>query len=134
MRGSASTLPVACNRPRAVSSLRVVAALPMSIWPQAMLYWRPSSDSELVSPVSACLVDQHLSRAALERPVRDGRNPEGALFRLTGLGDIDPPDVRRAIPLAVDGLEHRLDPFFKALLRCLHRLAIHPGGRALWNL
>ena len=32
---------------------------------------------------------QHLSRAALERPVRDGRNPEGALFRLTGLGDIE---------------------------------------------
>src|SRR6267142_6793512 len=71
---------------------------------------------------------------SLERPVRDGRNPEGALFRLTGLGDIDPPNVRRAIPLAVDGLEHRLYPFFKALLRCLHRLAIHPGGRALWNL
>jgi len=40
---------------------------------------------------------QHLSRAALEgRPVRDGRNPEGALFRLyRGLGDIDPPNVRR---------------------------------------
>src|SRR6476659_7718187 len=71
---------------------------------------------------------------ALERPVRDGRNPEGALFRLTGLGDIDPPNVRRAIPLAVDGLEHRLYPFFKALLRRLHRLAIHPGGGALWNL
>src|SRR5437660_12037109 len=70
---------------------------------------------------------QHLSRAALERPVRDGRNPEGALFRLARLGDIDPPDVRRAIPLAVDGLEHRLYPFFKALLRCLDRLAIHPG-------
>jgi hypothetical protein len=32
----------------------------------------------------------------------------------------------------VDGLEHRLYPFFKALLRCLHRLAIHPGGGALW--
>src|SRR6516225_3621222 len=38
---------------------------------------------------------QHLSRAALERPVRDGRNPEGALFRLTGLGDIDPPSPAR---------------------------------------
>src|ERR1700720_2772730 len=60
--------------------------------------------------------------------------PRGALFRLTGLGDIDPPNVRRAIPLAVDGLEHRLYPFFKALLRRLHRLAIHPGGGALWNL
>src|SRR5436309_3135549 len=37
MRGSASTRPVACNRPCAVSSFRVVAALPMSIWPQAIL-------------------------------------------------------------------------------------------------
>ena len=40
----------------AVSSLRVVAALPMSIWPQAMSYWRPSSDNDLVRPVSPCLV------------------------------------------------------------------------------
>jgi len=34
MRGSASTRPVACSRPHAVSSLRVVAALAMSIWPK----------------------------------------------------------------------------------------------------
>ena len=32
-----------------------VAALPMSIWPQAMPKERPSSDSDLVSPVTACL-------------------------------------------------------------------------------
>ena len=37
MRASGSTLPLACRRPRAVSSLRSVAALPMSIWPQAIL-------------------------------------------------------------------------------------------------
>ena len=34
-----------------------VAALPISIWPQAMSYSRPSSDSERVSPVKACLVE-----------------------------------------------------------------------------
>ncbi len=43
MRASASTRPEAWRRPRAVSSLRVVAALPMSIWPQLMSCSRPSS-------------------------------------------------------------------------------------------
>src|ERR1044072_4393746 len=33
-----------------------VAALPMSIWPHAMSYLRPSSDVDLVRPVIACLV------------------------------------------------------------------------------
>ncbi|MET4359284.1 hypothetical protein ABIC08_009261 [Bradyrhizobium sp. RT9b] len=82
------------------------------------------------------LVDggQHLSRTALERPVGDSWDPEGALFRLTGLGDIDPPNVRRPISLAVDGLEHRLDPSVEALPRRLHRLSVHPGGGALRNL
>src|SRR5260370_23882629 len=51
---------------------------------------------------------QHLSRGALERPVRDSWNPEGALLRLARLGDIDPPNVRRTISLAVDGLAHPL--------------------------
>src|SRR5438876_12254064 len=68
MRGSASTRPVACNRPRAVSSLRLVAALPMSIWPQAMLYCRPSKDSERVSPVSACLVEASGASSTTARP------------------------------------------------------------------
>jgi hypothetical protein len=34
-----------------------VTALPMSIWPQAMSYWRPSSEVDLVRPVMACLVE-----------------------------------------------------------------------------
>src|SRR5438094_947961 len=33
-----------------------VAALPMSIWPHAMSYLRPSSDADLVKPVIACFV------------------------------------------------------------------------------
>src|SRR5262249_35217829 len=49
---------------------------------------------------------QLLSRGALERPLADGGPPGGALLRLLGLGDIDPPNVGRAISLAVDGLEH----------------------------
>src|SRR5580692_10438177 len=82
------------------------------------------------------LVDggQHLSRGALERPVGDSWNPEGALLRLARLGDIDPPNVRRTISLAVDGLEHRLYPPLEALLRRLHRLTIHPGCGSLRNL
>ena len=32
-----------------------VSALPMSIWPQAMLNARPSSEIDLVRPVTACL-------------------------------------------------------------------------------
>src|SRR5205814_539172 len=34
-----------------------VSELPMSIWPQAMSYCRPSSEVDLVSPVMACLVE-----------------------------------------------------------------------------
>jgi hypothetical protein len=59
---------------------------------------------------------QHLSRAALKGPVGDSRNAKWALFRLARLGDIDPPNVRRSISLAVDGLEHWLYPFLKAFL------------------
>src|SRR5438034_2638053 len=33
-----------------------VAALPISIWPQAISYLRPSSEMHLVRPVMACLV------------------------------------------------------------------------------
>src|SRR5580700_4081771 len=33
-----------------------VAAFPMSIWPQAMLYFLPSSDVDRVRPVTACFV------------------------------------------------------------------------------
>ncbi|WP_210160798.1 hypothetical protein, partial [Sinorhizobium fredii] len=53
--------------------------------------------------------------------------------RLSGLGDITPPDCRRAIPLTVNGLKHRLDPFSKAFLRRLHRLPIHPDRRTVRN-
>ena len=42
--------------PSAIRSVISVAALPMSICPQAMSYLRPSSEMHLVSPVIACLV------------------------------------------------------------------------------
>src|SRR5689334_2690847 len=50
------TLPLACGTPLAMRAVRSVAALPMSIWPHAMSYFRPSSDVDLVRPVMACLV------------------------------------------------------------------------------
>ena len=42
--------------PRPIPPVISVAALPMSICPQAIPYGRPSSDSDLVRPVIACLV------------------------------------------------------------------------------
>src|SRR2546428_11377954 len=55
--GSTATVPFGCGTPLAIRSVIGVAALPMSIWPQAMSYFRPSSDVALVSPVIACLVE-----------------------------------------------------------------------------
>lgn len=73
---------------------------------------------------------QHLSRTALVRPVRNGWHPKRALpsYRAWGckLAVLPARDI-----LAVNGLEHRLYPLSKALLRRLHRLTIYPGGRAL---
>jgi hypothetical protein len=46
------------------------------------------------------------------------------LYRLARLGDINAPNVRCLISLAVNGFEHQPDPFLEALLRPLHRLAI----------
>src|SRR5437879_13618516 len=48
---------------------------------------------------------QHLSRGALERPVGDSWNAEGAFLRLARLGDLDSPNVRREIALTVDGCD-----------------------------
>ena len=56
IRGSTIMAPFACGTPAAMRSVISVAALPMSIWLQAMLNGRPSSDSDLVRPVIACLV------------------------------------------------------------------------------
>ena len=47
---------VGLRHPAAIRSAISVAALPMSICPQAMSYSRPSSESDLVRPVMACLV------------------------------------------------------------------------------
>src|SRR5215469_16612011 len=112
--------------PPLMTSLRVAkGVMGTELWPAAE---RAGQEVLLVNS------GQHLSRGALERPVGDSWHPEGALLRLTGLGDIDPPNVRRAISLAVDGLEHRLYPTLEALLRRLHRLTIHPGGGSFRNL
>ena len=77
------------------------------------------------------LVDggHYLSSTALERPVIDTRNTQGAFLLLAGLRDIDPPDCRRAISLTVHGLKHGFNPSPKALLRLGYVLAIHPRRR-----
>ncbi len=54
--GSTANSPLAWRIPLRIRSVISVAALPMSIWPQAIRYGRPSSDSDFVSPVTACLV------------------------------------------------------------------------------
>ncbi|MND06267.1 hypothetical protein D3C83_275430 [compost metagenome] len=56
MRASTMTVPFACCTPLVMRSVISVAALPMSIWPQAMSCARPSSEIDLVRPVTACLV------------------------------------------------------------------------------
>src|SRR6201996_1278031 len=55
MVGSAAMFPPACREPVAMPVVMRVAALPISICPQAMSYARPSRDKERVSPVIACL-------------------------------------------------------------------------------
>ena len=47
MRGSTMTVPLGWTMPLAMRSVISVAALPMSIWPQAMSYLRPSSEVDL---------------------------------------------------------------------------------------
>src|SRR5216683_1160093 len=56
MRGSTSRSPFAWMTPLTMGSVISVAALPISIWPHAMSYLRPSRDVDLVKPVIACFV------------------------------------------------------------------------------
>ena len=52
--GSGRIDPSACATPPLILAVMSVAALPMSIWPQAMSKGRPSSASVRVRPVTAC--------------------------------------------------------------------------------
>ena len=56
MVGSGAMEPLACGMPVFIFSVISVPALPMSIWQTAMSYLRPSSEPDLVRPVTACLV------------------------------------------------------------------------------
>src|SRR5258706_316450 len=56
MRGSTIVSPFAWGTPLVMRSVIGVAALPMSIWLQAISCLRPSSEIDLVRPVIACLV------------------------------------------------------------------------------
>ena len=77
-----------------------------------------------------------LARSGLvpyRRPARRSSAQAGRSATSTGSRSTRP-SVRRSISLAVNGLEHRLYPPIEALLRRLHRLAIHPCGRPLRKL
>src|SRR5205085_5181470 len=52
---SIMTSPLGCGTPRVIRCVISVSALPTSIWPHEMSYLRPSSEVDLVSPVTACL-------------------------------------------------------------------------------
>src|SRR6185312_1589093 len=52
--GSGAMRPSACTTPCLNLSAQPVSALPISIWPQAMSYLRPSSAVDLVRPKTAC--------------------------------------------------------------------------------
>ena len=54
--GSGASEPSACGTPWLICAVMAVAALPMSICPQAMSWARPSREMDLVRPVIACLV------------------------------------------------------------------------------
>ena len=75
-----------------------------------------------------------MSDASLKRPVRYTRHAQRAFLFLSGFRDIHSPYAWRLISLAVNRLEHRFNPFPKALLRLRHRLSIHPRSRACSDL
>src|SRR6516162_8652529 len=83
MRGSTSTEPLGCGTPLVIRSVIGVAALPISIWLQAMSYLRPSSAIDLVRPVIACLVavygaEKGLGVCAEIEPLLMMRPPRGS--------------------------------------------------------
>src|SRR5260370_1196673 len=57
MVGPTAMVRLAWGTPFFIFSAISVAAFPMSIWPQAMSYFRPSSAVDLVRPRIACFVD-----------------------------------------------------------------------------
>ena len=54
--GSTIRDPSACGTPLAIAEVISVAAFPMSIWQQAMSYFRPSSAVDFVKPTNPCFV------------------------------------------------------------------------------
>src|SRR6059036_3710977 len=91
--------PLACGTPRFIRSVNGVAALPMSICPQAMSYLRPSSEVDLVSPVMACLVD-----------VYGAENGRGACAEMEPLLMMRPPRGSWAFMILMASCAHRNAP------------------------
>src|SRR5437899_10698211 len=80
--GSTAMEPFAWGTPCFIRAVSGVSALPMSIWPHAMSYFRPSSAVDLVRPVIACLVEVYgaefgLGACAEMEPLLMMRPPRG---------------------------------------------------------
>src|SRR5580693_5400000 len=110
--GSGLTDPSGCGAPAAIGSAIAVWALPMSIWPQAMLYGRPSSEIDLVRPVIPCLVTVY--------PTERGR---GVWAEIEPLLMIRPPAGRCAFIIATAWCAHRNEP-----VRLVATIDCQPSG------
>jgi hypothetical protein len=115
MVGSTRIDPSGWRTPSAIRAVIGVSALPMSIWPQAMSWARPSRAVVLVSPVIACFVAMYGLLRAEERTGEvdvDHALPVGQLEFLEGHGRSVPAgvvdqEVEPAVGLA-DGGEQGL--------------------------
>src|SRR5207244_9097414 len=87
-RGPTALSPFACGTPSTLRCVISVAALPMSIWPQAMSYLRQSRDVDFVKPVIACFVAVYgaefgLGAWAEMEPLLTIRPPRGCWLFMT---------------------------------------------------
>src|SRR6266853_5607774 len=109
MVGSTAVVPLACGTPLAMRSVMGVPALPMSIWPTAMSYLRPSSELTLVRPVTPCLV-----------AVYGAEFGRGAWAEIDPLLMMRPPFGVWAFMILNASCEHRKTPVRLALTTVCH--------------
>src|SRR5881396_1074583 len=91
--------PFAWGTPFFIRAVSGVSALPMSIWPHAMSYFRPSSAGDLVRPVIACLVE-----------VYGAENGRGACAEIEPLLMMRPPRGCWLFMILIASCVHRKGP------------------------
>src|SRR4051794_23541965 len=109
MVGSTIEVPFGCGTPRAIRVVIGVAALPMSICPQAMSKARPSSEIALVIPVMACFVEVYAAEP--------GR---GVCAEIDPLLMIRPPCGFCSFIIRKAALAQRKQPFRFTFTTCVH--------------